>query len=724
MRDLGNKSFKLANYHQALKQYTQAVRYAPYPITEEFKSCDSLSLALANRSAALYSLTRYKLCLLDIDLALKYNYPEATKFKLYIRRIKCLHVLSVWANDLEQMKSYLRTLADKPDTKEFIKTEINNMFDFIDSTKPCDVDKEDLDISDENTYKICNINRSLGQASDCVEMNYDAGKGRYLMTNKDVSYGRVLIAEDPFVSNLAPMKRDNYCYNCFGHLYSCGIGCLNCSQVLYCSENCLELNSQIHQFECRKFLPLQNYLGVSYIVAHIMFKINFELDEFPIQVKKTTTMKKIDDLLNIPLSDWPDLDYKSNYPSLLSLMDHSESFDYDAIMGYTLTAVYMMTAFVDKFQDRIANLKTLKAQLLTGSIVLKHLTQLQSNLISILHQDLKGLTSIGHSLSGVKEKPIGVGLYPTVSLLNHACNPNVISIFSRNRFVVRAGKSLECGVELNYCYGPHVNRMSKKDRQKRLQDQYFFTCKCYCCSENIENKSRCLLCPKCKGPVVYNYDMSNECMKCHKKNVLDSRSYLMMIDKLKKTLEIINSLLINDNTTANKCEINCDDTKVSKIRERMLKVQNIELELAKYAFGHNPLFVQIKTNLIESADLINDMQLAAKFSQQELELCDEIYGDQSYESIMTKLKLINYKWRHLVQIYEKSKYGYDREEIEDDMKCLTDLIIETRAQLRDLLTATNILGAESSYDVELKFLNDVQNSIQEYLTKPSSSQQV
>lgn len=723
-RNLGNQSFKEGNYLEAIKQYSQAIRFAPYPDTvgqngsvsddtetrntttkanSSLETSDCLSLALANRSAALFSLTRYKLCLHDIELALKFGYPEVNRFKLYIRRIKCLHVLSVWANDMEQMKLYLQDLLRKNDIKEFIKVEINTMFEFLEQTTPHEVDRDDLDIVDENNFKICNINRTLGMASDCVEMSYDKDKGRYLLTNKDVSYGRVLVAEDPFVANLASMKRDSYCYQCLGRLHSCGIGCYKCTQVLYCSLECLEISHPVHSYECQKLLSLQHELGVSYLVAHIMFKIDFNLEEFPINVKKSAQMKSLDELLRIPLCDWPDLDYKSNYASLLSLTDHSDKFDYDAIMGYGLTAVYLVTAFIDKLGDRVPKLRELNSQLLIGSIVLKHLTQLQSNLISILYQDLKGLTSIGHSLTGIEERPIGVGLYPTVSLLNHSCNPNVISIFNRNRFVIRAGKSLECGTELNYCYGPHVSRMSKIDRQTRLQDQYFFTCTCECCSENIENKSRALLCPDCKGPVIYNYDMTNECMECHAKNNLEARTYLQLIDRYKSALDTIRS------------------RKDLDLNTKKLKIMNIETQLQKYAFPHNPVFVNIKSYLIECSQALDDMDSALKFSEQELALSDAIYGEKSYESIMTKLKLINYKWRSIEKTIESTdsiECLKDQDNpISLDIKALDDLVTTTRSELRDLLASTNILGAESSYETEMMFLGDVRHSIQKYTTK-------
>lgn len=700
MRELGNKSFKDGKFMDALTQYTQSIRYAPYPNSDARD--DSLALAFANRSAALYSLTRYRPCLLDIDLAMKYGYPEANMFKLLIRKVKCLHILSVWTNDVEQIKDRLRNLLKNRDTKEFVKIEIQAMFDFLEQTQPEDMDKDELDIVDETMMKLSNVSKSLTQAADCVEMSYDNAKGRYLITNRDVSFGRLLVAEEPYVCNLAPHKRDHYCYNCFGRLHSSGLGCMKCTQVLYCSEECLEAKSDTHSYECDGFLDYQEDLGISYLIAHIMFKIDFNLNCIPVHTKKTADKKSLDDVLNISPGDWPDLVYKNNYASVLSLMDHLEDYEYDELFGFILTASYLMTAFVDKFSCQIPTLNEKDAQLVTGSIILKHLLQLQTNLISIVDQNLKGLTSVGSSLNDVQEKPIGVGIYPTISLLNHSCSPNILSLFHRNRFIARAAKSLECGTEINYCYGPSVARMSKKDRQRNLKEQYFFTCDCECCVQGKENESRALLCTDCRGPVVYNQDLSHKCMNCRAEN-LDVSIYLKQISELRSSFDELRS-----------CETN-DAKKIQNLK-------NLEASLAKLLYWRNPIFMQIKSELIECAESMEDMKLALKFCEEELELNNKTFGRDSYESIMTKLKLINIKWQKLYYSIEDAENEAAKLTGLEELRSLSTLTYETRGKLKDLLASTNILGAESSFESELRFLGTIQSSINNYLASHEPSE--
>ena len=695
MRELGNKYFKENDYFEALNCYTQAVKFAPYP-NQENQNDESLALALANRSAALFSLTRYRFCLLDIDLALKYGYPESSVFKLLIRKVKCLHVLSVWTNDVEIIKENLRSMRNNSGTKDFVKIEISNMFEFLEQAHPEEMEKDELDVVDESVMKISNVSKTLSQAADCVEMSYDNEKGRYLMTSKDVSFGRLLIAEDPFVCNLAPSKRSQYCYNCFGRLYNCGLGCKDCTQVLYCSVECLEAKSAIHAHECNSMLDFQEKLGVAYLVTHIMFKIQFDYNNIPVYTRKNYDKRSFEQVLAIPTQDWPDLVYKNDYASLLCLMDHAKDYDYDEISGYCLTSAYLVIAFTDRLSATVLKLKDTHYQKTIGSLVLRHLLQLQTNLISILDQNLQSMVSIGHSISEMQELPIGVGIYPTIALLNHSCRPNILSIFHRNKFVARAATSLECGTEISYCYGPSFTRMSKKDRQRRLKNQYFFNCDCDSCANGKENESRALLCPKCQGPVIYNQDLTHQCLSCQGENLVDVKKVLQKVDDLRFDVEKARLSSIDD---------------VQKLDD----LRKVETKLSKLVFWRHPLFAQIKSQLIECAENQEDLESALKYGQEELSLSDKTNGKDSFESMMTELKLVNIKWQHLYNIAEDSETPEATEAAIQGLKNLLLSINATRGKLKDLLNSTCVLGAESSFDTELRFLADVQANINKYL---------
>eukprot|EP00102_Acyrthosiphon_pisum_P025183 XP_016662393.1 PREDICTED: SET and MYND domain-containing protein 4-like [Acyrthosiphon pisum] len=82
-RSRGNEAFKIKNYEESLKMYTQSI------MTAEIDSLN-FALSVANRSAALYYLEEYEHSLKDIDQAFKSKrYPLQNNYKLFERKGNC-----------------------------------------------------------------------------------------------------------------------------------------------------------------------------------------------------------------------------------------------------------------------------------------------------------------------------------------------------------------------------------------------------------------------------------------------------------------------------------------------------------------------------------------------------------------------------------------------------------------------------------------------------------
>lgn len=62
----GNSEFKSKNYHLSMKYYTRSLQFAPL-------ESEDLSLAFANRSAALFYLEKYKVYKLKLILYTKWK---------------------------------------------------------------------------------------------------------------------------------------------------------------------------------------------------------------------------------------------------------------------------------------------------------------------------------------------------------------------------------------------------------------------------------------------------------------------------------------------------------------------------------------------------------------------------------------------------------------------------------------------------------------------------
>lgn len=81
-RTIGNECYGARRYHGALKWYDTSIAFAPI-------DSEQLALGFGNRSAALYRLEKYDLCLLDINRALKLSAVETVKEKLMKRKEEC-----------------------------------------------------------------------------------------------------------------------------------------------------------------------------------------------------------------------------------------------------------------------------------------------------------------------------------------------------------------------------------------------------------------------------------------------------------------------------------------------------------------------------------------------------------------------------------------------------------------------------------------------------------
>lgn len=94
-RRRGNEAFKIKNYEESLKMYTQSI------MTAEIDSLN-FALSVANRSAALYYLEEYEHSLKDIDQAFKSKrYPLQNNYKLFERKGNCYRQMNHVSNALE-----------------------------------------------------------------------------------------------------------------------------------------------------------------------------------------------------------------------------------------------------------------------------------------------------------------------------------------------------------------------------------------------------------------------------------------------------------------------------------------------------------------------------------------------------------------------------------------------------------------------------------------------
>ena len=78
-----------------------------------------------------------------------------------------------------------------------------------------------------------------------VKIKYHPDKGRYLVAEKDVGPGEMLLVEKPYSSVLLPEFYSSHCQTCYQRVLA-AMPCWCCSKVRFCSDECRsELSSFI-----------------------------------------------------------------------------------------------------------------------------------------------------------------------------------------------------------------------------------------------------------------------------------------------------------------------------------------------------------------------------------------------------------------------------------------------------------------------------------------------
>ncbi|XP_060048091.1 histone-lysine N-methyltransferase SMYD3 [Erinaceus europaeus] len=89
------------------------------------------------------------------------------------------------------------------------------------------------------------------------------------------------------------------------------------------------------------------------------------------------------------------------------------------------------------------------------------------------------LISNSFTICNAEMQEVGVGIYPSMSLLNHSCDPNCCIVFSGPHLLLHAVRDIKAGDELTICYLDML--MTSEGRRKQLRDQYCFECDCFRC---------------------------------------------------------------------------------------------------------------------------------------------------------------------------------------------------------------------------------------------------
>lgn len=163
---------------------------------------ENVSLAYANRSLCFLKMDMYDKCLVDIDLAIRANYPKHQMAKLEERKAYCL--------------------------KQINNTNANS------SKKGVPI----LDFqADGNFPGMANV----------LQMECNEKFGRHFVAKTDIDPGKVVVVEESFVVMDKMQEDNNICSNCLKNSKNF-IACANCTNSLFCDQRCAA--DDLHKIKC------------------------------------------------------------------------------------------------------------------------------------------------------------------------------------------------------------------------------------------------------------------------------------------------------------------------------------------------------------------------------------------------------------------------------------------------------------------------------------------
>ncbi|KAH1255896.1 Histone-lysine N-methyltransferase ASHR1 [Glycine max] len=263
-------------------------------------------------------------------------------------------------------------------------------------------------------------------------------KGRSLLATRDFYPGEVIISQEPYVcvpnnSSVSPQKR---CDGCFTTINNNVLSrCSRCQLAFYCGTACQRSEWKLHRLECEVLSSLHKYKRKS-LTPSIRLMLRLYL------------RRKLQNDKIIPSTAM------DNYNLVEALVAHMSDITEEQLVLYA----------------QMANL--VNSILEWPGINIKEIAE-----------NFSKFACNAHTICDSELRPVGTGLYPVISIINHSCLPNSVLVFEGSSALVRAVQHIPSGTEVLISYIETAE--STMTRQKALKEQYLFTCTCPRCSKVV-----------------------------------------------------------------------------------------------------------------------------------------------------------------------------------------------------------------------------------------------
>ncbi|XP_035822250.1 uncharacterized protein [Zea mays] len=622
----GNACFSRREFGKALRFYSQALRHVP--INSGGMDVNLVSSLYVNRASTMHKLGLFEESLRDCDRAITIspNYSKAWYRKGMVKT--ALKNYSSAIHDLEVALSQEVTSSGKSNIEQELKLILEKHESVNEAgTSNCDSKDRDLPLAGQ-PHKIV------------IESISTPNKGRGMISTDDIPPASLIHVEDPLAAIIMKSSRETHCHFCFSETPADVVFCPSCTIPIYCSKRCQEQSAgHISRDE-------DTNLGYSTNVANLSITSSCKSPRSKLFAEHRHECGGAHWAAVLPADVV--LAGRIIAHSIVKRMPSGKSF---AFSGPNLDLVhhYDQHSPANKLESHIY------------AIVL---------LLCLQNHYRSDLLWTEDSLSQVR---VAQALYVSGSLFNHSCQPNVHAYFLSRAFVLRTTEFIKSGSPVELSYGPQVGEMHISERQKSLQENYYFSCQCSSCSElnlsDLVMNSFCCPQSNCLGAISEStYYRSKENFV----NVSLGGSYvckLSLPDVSKVDMDMENvakSLLQNSGVSLNidhGCCMSCrscidlssalatshrEESTIDRLKKHTFLDKTLITEalqslkqLKKLRHPYSKALAQAEDTIAEAFAKVGDQELARKHCEASIQILEKLYHPKHIIIAHELIKLVS-----------------------------------------------------------------------------------
>ncbi|KAG5895070.1 hypothetical protein JTB14_021036 [Gonioctena quinquepunctata] len=477
---LGNACYAKRENREAIFHYNNGVLYCPQDSDE---ALELLCMLLGNRTIVNFEDKNYQRVFDDLKYMEELGkYPLRLQYKLPWRKGRCYAALGQF-DDADKCFDEALTLVQEQDGLPDADRERQ-----IRIIQHCKDNKALAEGGATAMEEECSIteyfqaNEKYPAASSLVDLAYSENMGRYAVAKVDIPIGTLVVKEEPLVATLDQSRSFSNCQYCFAYVEQF-YPCSKCTNVVFCSTVCkVKAEESFHGVEC----PIFDSLSASFdklVCLRLITQQKYTFFE-----ENRARLTEYLDMDGQGLTE-KDVYLSDDYDNFLWLFRNIKDTKYDTM--YYNKAAYLLRVLknTDFFPFQTEDQVLLDEEIFIGRLLLRHSKVISYNIHGINEQKKNfdpELCHPGGKASTFLNEEIGSGIYLTLALFNHACEPSIIRYNVKKSMVVRTIVPLKAGDIIYDNYGPNYLFMPLEMRQQNLKRDYDFVCRCTPCVEKWE----------------------------------------------------------------------------------------------------------------------------------------------------------------------------------------------------------------------------------------------